>query len=682
MNIAKKRGFEKKIILSLILLIFLMTFFVFFNNPRSSGNVVLDFFIKTFEVGNTLGRMFISIDFDIEINSPQNISYNFSRYDNLTINLNVSSSRNISSWYYTLFDIRHNLTINDSILFIPNASLDVVRFENNVLVSAEDLVGNIRTKNVSFYVFVNNSAPIIRDIDELYVCEGQFLDRYFNVSDSDESIDSESYSLEPSYPFSPFSLNYLNQYNSTIFIYWIFSGIINKERDIGFFSGYRVIQENITVSDGQFADRKSINITLIEINNPPLIIVPPGVQTVWTRGENSTFYYKIEGTDYEDGLSDDGYLNFNLSFSNESLFNISRNGTIYFNATNSSYTGVHNVTVCVIDRSLPVIHQNISDFCSQTGLSTSECYNFSLTITDENRAPIFETYYPELVQNVGGNDPLYFNISTRDPDGTIPDIYWFIDDIQKKYSSSKLIDIYSFSFGCGVSGLHKVRVISSDGNLNSSLEWNLTVTNVPCSVTVAPAAAGGGGGGGGAKPMCIEKWACNEWEKCYNLTEYIKLNKIDFNLSKEINLNCTLLGWDKDGCGFQTRSCDDLNNCNTTRNRLPLLRPCFYTINPTCYDKIKNCHNNSCEILVDCGGPCKACPSCSDGILNQGEEQIDCGGPCNLCSLEKPLSVTQKTVGFLMIVFFIIGLLLILVLVLIANEYRKRGKLLKQISKI
>jgi len=41
--------------------------------------------------------------------------------------------------------------------------------------------------------------------------------------------------------------------------------------------------------------------------------------------------------------------------------------------------------------------------------------------------------------------------------------------------------------------------------------------------------------------------------------------------------------------------------------------------------------------LVDCGGVCKACPTCDDGIKNQGEVEIDCGGPCPGCpKTEKP----------------------------------------------
>ena len=37
---------------------------------------------------------------------------------------------------------------------------------------------------------------------------------------------------------------------------------------------------------------------------------------------------------------------------------------------------------------------------------------------------------------------------------------------------------------------------------------------------------------------------------------------------------------------------------------------------------------SNCMDGVDCGGPCdNACPSCDDGVQNQGEESVDCGGP-------------------------------------------------------
>ena len=48
----------------------------------------------------------------------------------------------------------------------------------------------------------------------------------------------------------------------------------------------------------------------------------------------------------------------------------------------------------------------------------------------------------------------------------------------------------------------------------------------------------------------------------------------------------------------------------------------------TCTDGILN----QGEQQVDCGGPCpKRCESCADGIMNQGETGVDCGGPCDPC---------------------------------------------------
>ena len=38
------------------------------------------------------------------------------------------------------------------------------------------------------------------------------------------------------------------------------------------------------------------------------------------------------------------------------------------------------------------------------------------------------------------------------------------------------------------------------------------------------------------------------------------------------------------------------------------------------------------SIVSDCGGPnCPSCPTCSDGVRNQEEQGIDCGGPCQAC---------------------------------------------------
>jgi len=52
-----------------------------------------------------------------------------------------------------------------------------------------------------------------------------------------------------------------------------------------------------------------------------------------------------------------------------------------------------------------------------------------------------------------------------------------------------------------------------------------------------------------------------------------------------------------------------LNECKKNQSMPGLIKECYYTEDPTCFDGIKNCHDGSCEILIDCGGPCPwLCP--------------------------------------------------------------------------
>ena len=119
------------------------------------------------------------------------------------------------------------------------------------------------------------------------------------------------------------------------------------------------------------------------------------------------------------------------------------------------------------------------------------------------------------------------------------------------------------------------------------------VVTPPGGGTVAPPS-------GPVVPPCDENWRCTAWAVCPTY-------------------------------GIQTRECIDLSECGTTRLKPEESRPCVSVPDPSCNDGILNCHHGLCEILIYCGGPCSTCPTCSDGIRNQGEEQTDCGGPCPPC---------------------------------------------------
>jgi hypothetical protein len=270
-------------------------------------------------------------------------------------------------------------------------------------------------------------------------------------------------------------------------------------------NGFNLYQETISVTDGYnstcCANTTRVNITVIEINNAPSFS-NIGVQTVWTKGDNSTFYYPVSVSDIEYNLGYGG-LTFNISIVNSSgvkhsLFNISSAGIINFTANALTPIDVYNVTICVNDTGLSSPHSKIQEYCSQTGGIHSYCDSFSLTTTNENRRPNITSYYPtNLIISTPSTQQLYFNITKHDPDGTIPDAYWYVDNILKQYNSGNLTDEFYSTFGCGVGGNHNVTVEITDGLLNYSLTWNVSVSSVSCPSPSQPPSGGAGGGGGG-----------------------------------------------------------------------------------------------------------------------------------------------------------------------------------------
>jgi len=181
-------------------------------------------------------------------------------------------------------------------------------------------------------------------------------------------------------------------------------------------------------------------------------------------------------------------------------------------------------------------------------------------------------------------------------------------------------------------------------NKSSCTSFNLTIT--PEVIQVSSTSSSGGGGGGGSPP-CEVQWACYDWAVCAGADTSLRGGKLIGDEFREIKDECSGVGWAGNKCGFQTRYCFDSNECNRELDVPDDMQACYFTVNPTCSDGIKNCHSNGCEFLVDCGGPCESCASCSDGIQNQNEKGIDCGGSCpRSCSTElvSGISVNFKTI--------------------------------------
>lgn len=362
------------------------------------------------------------------------------------------------------------------------------------------------TSNVS--VAGSNSFPVIGTINNsLFVCEGNILYYEFNATDADGNYLTGSIN-----PENPFFLFWISQPAVYVTTFGIVSSTLDKDDFGGINVGSRLYKETITITDNYnstcCSDTEKTNITIIEKNNPPEI-EDVGVKTIWTKEDNSSFYEVIDANDieYNHGY---GNLTFNVSIINSSgnsvnLFNISSpQGIINFTATNQTAIGVYDVTVCVNDSGLTSPHANIYSYCNQTGASLSDCDNFSVTVTNENRAPNITAYFPYNTSfSVIGTDTTYFNSTARDPDGTIPDAYWYVDGVLNEYDSGNSINYFNYAFGCDVYGNHNVSVVVTDGLLNDSLTWLINVQAVSCFVS-PPSGGGGGGGGGGGSPDNFE----------------------------------------------------------------------------------------------------------------------------------------------------------------------------------
>jgi len=605
---------------------------------------------------------------------PENKTYNFSKGEGYTMELKVLANFNVSSWKYTLVDLKHNEIVYENVIFDGNktTNFNAVRWSNKLIVYASDDYGKVYQKDVVFFVNVPNSAPIIEYIaPEIYTCENDEIAYYFNVTDIDED-----YPTAGVFPSNPFFAEYLYNYNLSLIkkVYWIFSGTLanGEYKD-------RLVKVDDNYNETCCIDTKYTNITVIEINDAPSMEII-GVQTkVWIRGENITFNRQVQVNDKEDGNQNDGNLIFNLTILNSTgsevnLFNISLNGTMNY-TSNETQIGIYDIRLCVTDKGIENPHEKIIEVCEQDGSAITVCQDFSLTVTDENRPPTITSYYPKnLSLSVAGTDNLYFNITKYDPDGTLTDSYWYVDDIMVRYSSGMgdygLFDEFEYSFGCGVSGEYIVKAEITDGLLNDSVEWTLNVALVECP-TETPSEGGGGGGGG---EVCKEEWVCRDWTICQNAEKSLAagfLSGEDYRIIKE---NCSKNSWGSRTCGFQTRNCFDLNNCEKLLNKPGEIQSCLYTERPSCHDGIKNCHDGSCEFLIDCGGPCSPCPTCSDGIQNQGEEGIDCGGPCPwLCPPEKPF-IKKSYLKYVLIALIILVSMIIVIRFINIMKIRKEVK--------
>ena len=630
-----------------------------------------------------IGVILAEADASVFISSPENTTYTFGWSDDLEIDLNVSDDFSATIWNFTLEDLKHNTVTNQTAPFTPNSTIAATRWGNRITVYGENATGSNATRFLNFYVSLPNRAPVLDSINSsISVCENASLDYRFNATDLDE--DTLYFSINPVNPFYIETAS-TNLTGAEARIYVGLAGSVLNKDYVGTYDTTISVSDIRTAEGGASeaeTDTAKTNITVIEINNVP-VIDTIGVQTVWTSGESNSFLNQIDISDTEDGDENSGNFSINITFANgEDLFEISENGTMdYTPSVGDVSTTPYDITVCVTDLGLPAgkIHENIS-LCGQDGLNRTDCESFQLTVTSSNRAPTISSTVPvDQSPSTLGTSAIEFSISDSDADGTIPDAYWYIDGVFAEYDTGSSSDSFSKVFGCGVSGTRNVSVDVTDGALNSSYSWDVTVQEVACPVDSGSGSSGGSSGGAGITG-CVLTWACQDWGTCKHAPSGLASGVLSSENYQTIHSVCVQNSWEDEDCGYQERPCLDVNGCNRASGNLSTLQACIFVENPTCSDGVQNCHDGSCEILIDCGGPCLPCATCSDGIINHGEEGVDCGGPCpNLCGVSALRSITENKTwvyGLLIIIFIliIISLAKLRGVVQAFTELRKSGK--------
>jgi hypothetical protein len=349
----------------------------------------------------------------------------------------------------------------------------------------------------------------------------------------------------------------------------------------------------VYVFDSEYLDSQAVNFEIIAVNDAPVLDFI-GAKTAII---NVPFFLDVNATDEEGD---------NLTFyDNSSIFDINNTTGIISFTANSSMINNYSINISVSD---------------------GDKWDFeviSFTVVGANNPPNITQWFPSeqnysRATEIGNKSTrvwyyegysINLRVNATDPDGTTPSYIWVFNNVTLPGQ------VYNnYTYYASVSGTFYAEVFATDGLLNDTHNWTLAILERPSDEPPS----GGGGGGGGPPPVdCFENWRCTYWSVC-NIDE------------------------------SQTRSCIDLNDCGTELNKPTENRSCFYSPYPGCFDGIKNCHDGMCEIMVDCGGVCGPCPTCDDGIRNQGEQMIDCGGPCQPCGercIDVPTSAINSDTG-------------------------------------
>ena len=528
---------------------------------------------------------------------------------------------------YSIADFPNfNLMSNGLLNFTPD---DVDVGVHAVMIYANDSY-DLSPKLFIFTVINVEEPPFLIPFPiKFSLCEHESF--YYNVDATDEDLNI---------PNTPEQLFFYD--NTTLFVINEQTGEISFAPDLGNPEHSETIPVRIYVTDEEMFDYQDTKFFVVPINDAPVMDVIPA-KTVWV---NETLDFYVTVYDEEDGSNYDGNLNFT---DNTTLFNITNEGRILFNATQDQ-NGTYFIQICATDNGIP--EPENASLCGNDYNPKTACQNFSLTVTDVNRPPIITSYVPssKVIEIYEGQN-ITFVITKYDLDGTIPTTYWLKNNITVSIGP----DLWIFETTVGDAGIYIIKVEITDGMLNDSVEWYVTV-----KPALPPSVAGGGGGAGG----CEGIWNCTDWFDCTNFSMmFLNMSDISYSTWNALWIkDCLKRNISLDVCGLQIRHCNEVSNCANSRNRPEDYMACVLIPGPSCEDGIRNCHEGSCEILIDCGGPCLPCPA----EIHQREVRVAGKCPDKRCTLDEIFTCWADC--YLFWIITLISLIMVILLIFLIKR--------------
>ncbi|MEM2869789.1 MAG: PKD domain-containing protein [Thermoplasmata archaeon] len=221
-----------------------------------------------------------------------------------------------------------------------------------------------------------------------------------------------------------------------------------------FVSDYKsqgVYEIRASVSDGKASASASWRLTVRNVNRPPKIETVDPLMDV-TMAEGETVALRASASDADGDI---------LSWVWVVDEGVRSNGTgpqaelIYRPDYRSS--GVHRARVTFSDG------------------SESASHSWNITVRNTNLPPEIVSYNPERDFSLPENSAQLFTVTALDPDGDPLSYSWSLNGAPV---GSPQESHYTFITNYTSSGRYSLKVVVSDGRLNASTAWNITVTNV------------------------------------------------------------------------------------------------------------------------------------------------------------------------------------------------------------